>query len=334
MKFAVLPTPVQRLPRLSEALGGPEVLIKRDDLTGLAFGGNKTRKLEYLIADALTQRADLVITTGAVQSNHCRQTAAAAARAGLQAVLVLVGTPPADPSANLFLDQLLGAKVIWSDQAGREQVLEEQIQQAQANGRKPYLIPYGGSNYLGAYAYLEGMRELQAQLGGPGPDAEDGAGKDRPPAGLPDWIVFATSSGGTQAGMTAGIHSQGLELRVLGISVDESERVLKPRVIDLANQVLEQSGIAADLDPGLVEISDQYRGAGYAVMGEREIEAVRTFAELEGVLLDPVYTGRAAAGLIDWIRKGKFEPDQKVLFWHTGGTPALFAAAYQDRLLV
>lgn len=333
MKFAVLPTPVQRLPRLSEALGGPELLIKRDDLTGLAFGGNKTRKLEYLMADALTQRADLVLTTGALQSNHCRQTAAAAARAGIQAVLVLVGDPPADPSANLLLDQLLGAKVIWTDQAGREQALEEQIQQAKADGRKPYLIPYGGSNYLGAYAYLEGMRELQAQLGEPDPAAEDEAGPDRPPAGLPDWIVFATSSGGTQAGLTAGISNQDLNLRILGISVDESQSALKPRVIDLADQVLDRTGSAANLDHSLVEISDQYRGEGYAVMGEQEVEAIRTFAELEGILLDPVYTGRAAAGLIDLIRQGKFEPEQKVLFWHTGGTPALFADVYQDDLL-
>lgn len=348
MEFAVLPTPVQRLPRLSESLGGPELLIKRDDLTGLAFGGNKTRKLEYLIADALTQRADLVITTGAAQSNHCRQTAAAAAKAGLEAVLVLVGKQPSNPSANHFLDLLLGARLIWTDRAGRDQALENEIQRAKSQGKKPYLIPYGGSNYLGGYAYLEALRELQSQLEGQEPP-DNASPHERlspagfpggklpaegvPDGGLPNWIVFASSSGGTQAGLTAGVHSQGLDIRVLGISVDENQRVLEPRIADLANQVLERSGSASDLDRNSIEVNDQYLGDGYGVMGKREVEAIRIFAELEGILLDPVYTGKAAAGLIDLIRQGKFGKDQRVLFWHTGGTPALFADAYQSGLL-
>lgn len=317
LKFAALPTPIQPLPRLSGVLEGPEIFIKRDDLTGLAFGGNKTRKLEYLMADAAHQNADLVITTGAVQSNHCRQTAAAAARIGLKSLLVLVGSPPARPTANLLLDELLGAELRWAGQEGRDHAVQEALQQCQDQGRNPYLIPYGGSNRLGAYAYLEALRELRAQW-----TLEK----------FPDWIVLASSSGGTQAGLAAGVQRWGLKTRVLGISVDQPQQVLVPRIAGLADQVLELMDPGGSVDREDVEVNADYCGNGYAVMGEQELEAIQLFAQYEGILLDPVYTGRAAAGLIDLIRRGNMQAGEQVLFWHTGGTPALFADRYQADL--
>jgi len=315
LNLAHLPTPIDALPRLTEILAGPELYIKRDDLTGLAFGGNKTRKLEYLLADARAANAELILTTGAAQSNHCRQTAAAAARSGLKCKLVLVGPAPEKRSGNLFLDELLGAEVIWTDNASRDQILESVFRDAQAAGAKPYLIPYGGSNSTGAYAYYQAYQELREQL----------------PDKLPDWIVFASSSGGTQAGLFAGSRQSGGS-RVLGISVDEPEAKLKGIVHGIAGTLAEQLDLDLDLCQDDILVDDSYTGEGYGIMNDQDRQAIRLFAETEGILLDPVYTGRAAAGLLDLIRQGFFKPGQKVLFWHTGGTPGLFADRYLEMI--
>lgn len=312
LRFAHLPTPVEPLPRLSAKLGAVKLSAKRDDQTGLAFGGNKTRKLEYLLAEVQANDARSLITAGAAQSNHCRQTAAAAARFGFDCVLVLAGEAPTTLSGNLLLDHLLGAELVWTSPAERDLTLEETFATWQAAGRRPYLIPYGGSNPTGAAAYAYALEELLSQ------------------GARPDWIVFATSSGGTQAGLVAGARLLGFEGRLLGISVDEPAALLQGRIASLANQVGEILGESLSFQAGEIRVNDSYRGAGYGMMGQAEQEALLLFARQEGLLLDPVYTGRAAAGLIDLIRTGFFNPGTEVLFWHTGGSPALFAGRYRQ----
>src|SRR5216117_350606 len=314
LRFAHLPTPVETLPRLSEALGGPRLLIKRDDQTGLAFGGNKTRKLEFLVAEAREQGAKTVITGGAIQSNHCRQTAAVAARFGFKCILVLSGTEAQHASGNLLLDQLFGAEIVYvADRMDRDRILQETFDRATKEGSNPYLVPYGGSNATGALGYAFAMKELI--------DQNVGA----------DWIVFATSSGGTHAGLLSGQRVFGFSGKILGISVDEPEEWLKKEVSQLASATSEKVGERIEFTPADVLVNADYCDAGYGVVTEREREATRLFAQYEGLLLDPVYTGRAAAGMIDLIRKGFFKNHETVLFLHTGGQPALFADQYAGK---
>jgi D-cysteine desulfhydrase family pyridoxal phosphate-dependent enzyme len=315
LDFAHLPTPVEVLPRLSVQLNGPQIYIKRDDQTGLAFGGNKTRKLEYLLADAQAQGADTLITGGAVQSNHCRQTAAAAARNGFNCILVLTGDVPPKPSGNNFLDLLLGAEIVWAEGTDRDIVLQQTYDQTLSEGRKPYLIPYGGSNPIGALGYVYAVQEMIEQV-------ED-----------LDWIIFPSSSGGTQAGLALGGRMFNFKGRILGISIDNPATELSENVARLADETAKGLGIEQTFSADDILVNDDYLGGGYGVMGEPEVEALTMFARSEGILLDPVYTGRAAAGLIDLIRKGKLIADQNVLFWHTGGTPAIFADRYMGNLL-
>lgn len=317
LKFAQLPTPIEPMPRLSAALNGPSLFIKRDDQTGLASGGNKTRKLEYLVAEAQMNGAQTLITAGAVQSNHCRQTAAAAAHFGFKCILVLVGEKPEVATGNYLLDQLFGAEIVWVKRENRTQSLQETFQLAWEQGRRPYLIPYGGSNATGAAAYAFAIQELLRQTGS----------NELPQP--PDWIVFPSSSGGTQAGMVLGVHLFDFPAKILGISVDEPETTLKNLVADLANKTADLLGERTNFTGQHILVNADYTGGGYGVLGEIEKEAVQLFARTEGILLDPVYTGRAAAGLIDLIRKGYFSASQIVLFWHTGGLPALFAHQYQ-----
>ncbi len=318
LHFAHLPTPVEELPRLSAALDGPRILIKRDDQTGLAFGGNKTRKLEFLVAEAREQGAQTLISGGALQSNHCRQTAAAAARFGFDCILVLNGEMPEHPTANLLLDQLFGAEIVTiKERALRDQVLQETFNKAMVMGRKPYLVPYGGSSPTGALGYAFAVEELMAQM------------KDR---GSIDWIVFGTSSGGTHAGLVLGQRLFGYKGNVLGISIDEPETWLKERVSKLASDASEKLGKRIEFSQTDVLANADYCTAGYGVLTDAEREAVRLFAKYEGLLLDPVYTGRAAAGMIDLIRKGYFKKDETVLFWNTGGQPALFAEKYANEI--
>ncbi len=315
LNFAHLPTPMEELPRLSDLLAGPRILVKRDDQTGLAFGGNKTRKLEFLVAEAQEQGARTLISGGALQSNHCRQTAAAAAKYGFDCILVLNGEMPDKPSANLLLDQLFGAEIVTiADRNERDRVLKETFDKAVADGRKLYLVPYGGSSATGALGYAFAMEELVEQNK------------------HVDWIVFGTSSGGTHAGLVLGQRVFGFKGKVLGISIDESEEWLKSHVSKLATEASEKLGERIEFDSAEVSANADYCKAGYGVLTEAEREAVNLFAKYEGLLLDPVYTGRAAAGMIDLIRKGYFKREETVLFWHTGGQPALFAEKYVNKI--
>lgn len=313
VQFAHLPTPIEPMSRLSKHLGGPELTIKRDDQTGLATGGNKTRKLEFLIAEALAQDADHVITTGAPQSNHCRQTAAAAARSGLGCSVVLRGHTPDQVTGNYLLDDILGAHIYWTGERKEKDVIAEVEKQLIAMGRKPYIIPLGGSNVVGATGYVLAMKELMEQL------AKEQLNID--------FIVFASSSGGTQAGIVLGAQVYGYKGNVLGISVDHPADTLQTQVGALATATATHLGLEQLPMLDHVVVNDDYLGEGYAVVSDLEKEAIRLVAQKEGILLDPVYTGRAMGGLIDLIRWGAFTRGQKVLFWHTGGTAALPAFA-------
>lgn len=312
--LAHLPTPIEALPGLTAQLHGPQLFIKRDDLTGLGIGGNKTRKLEYLVADALKGGCKTLMSTGAVQSNHCRQVAAAAAKAGLDCILVLAGDEPTERQGNLLLDYLSGAKTIFVQRAERDAQLQKAFDEANKAGKKPYLIPYGGSSPVGALGYLEAMHELKEQ------------GFD------PDWIVFASSSGGTHAGMTLGARAYGLKAKVLGIGIDKLNLNFQTTIAKLANETSAQLGLGIHLSPTEILLNEDYCQSGYGQLQPAEIAAIKLFASSDAILLDPVYTGRAAAGMLDLINKGYFRPDDQVLFWHTGGTPALFAEPYQAML--
>lgn len=329
LPLAFLPTPLHPLRRLSAWLaqnGGPSKLqlwIKRDDLTGVGGGGNKTRKLEYLLADALAQNADVILTTGAVQSNHCRQTAAAAAQLGLECHLVLGGDPPDRVNGNLLLDMLLGAKLHWTERENRLARLDALAGELRAAGRRPYPITYGGSNSIGARGYVNALEELQTQCASIGLH--------------PDAIAFASSSGGTQAGLLAGSAILGWTPPFIGISVDERAAHLQRMVARLATETAAGLGLAHTFAITDVIVEDGYLGGGYGVLGDLERDAIRLMAQTEGIFLDPVYTGRALGGLLDLLRNtperliGRDSGrSQSLVFWHTGGAPALFA--YADAL--
>ncbi|WP_102795030.1 D-cysteine desulfhydrase family protein [Bowmanella denitrificans] len=315
LELATLPTPLQPMQNLSDKLGGPELWIKRDDLTGLALGGNKTRKLEYMLFEALQQGADCIITAGAIQSNHCRQTAAAAAMLELECHLVLGGHEPGSCNGNLLLDKLLGAQIHWAGDHRKGEDIPLLVEKLQAQGKKPYVVPYGGSNLLGALGYANAVLELVKQ-------SETRF----------THIVFASASGGTHAGILAGARLVGLTAQVLGIRIDKLDAPDQPfadKVLKLANEVAADLALEAFSKEDVL-LSEDYLGGGYAVIGDAERQAITTLAKNEAILLDPVYTGRAMAGLLDLINKGYFHADDKVLFWHTGGAPALFA--YADAL--
>ena len=317
VSMAHLPTPLEPLPRLTAQLGGPALWIKRDDQTGLATGGNKARKLEFLVADALAGGADTLITGGAGQSNHARQTAAAAARIGLACTLVLRGAEPPQVQGNLLLDRLLGARVVWAGNRPLAEVMAQVAEELQEAGHRPYVVPYGGSNPIGASGYVAAMEELLAQC----------AERDL----HFDCIVLASSSGGTQAGLVVGARALGYAGRVLGISVDVKADVLQTKLSGLADATANHLGLELTFEPQEFGVDDGYLGGGYGVVGDLEREALRTLACMEGVLLDPVYTGRAFGGLLALIRQGAFRPDEQVLFWHTGGTAAVFGYASELR---
>ncbi len=317
VSLGAFPTPLMHLPRLTEALGGPDLWIKRDDLTGLGMGGNKIRKLQYLLADARRQDADLVMTTGAQQSNHARQTAAAAAHVGLGCALVLGGDAPESAQGNYLLDRFLGAEIHWAGDRPLMSALKAEAQRQRKAGRRPYVIPYGGSNALGVCGFVEGLLELYLQTR----DQELNF----------DAILIASSSGGTQSGLIVGARALGWETRIVGVSIAEQEATLKDTLATLTVETEEQLGLSLSLDPETFIVLDDYLGGGYGVVSDLEKNAVGQMARLEGLLCDPVYTGRALGGLIDLVQQGIFDENNRILFWHTGGTPALFA--YAEELL-
>ena len=315
-KLAFLPTPLVEAPRLSARLGGPRIFLKRDDLTGLAFGGNKVRKLEFLLGDALAKGCDSIITGGAQQSNHSRQTAAAAALCGLDCHLVLGGDPPDIPNGNLLIDLLCGAAPHFCGEHRKGEDIPRIASELESQGARPYLVPYGGSNALGALGFVNAAQEIVSQL----EELDE----------TPSHVVFASSSGGTHAGLALGFGLLIPELIPLGIGIDKEEgrpEQFREHVVSIANDTAKALGIAHTLDQDQVHYCGDFHGAGYGVVRDLEREALRLVAETEGVLLDPVYTGRAMGGLISKIRAGEFSQSDSIVFWHTGGHPALFAHA-------
>ena len=300
------PTPVHELPRLRHALGdGPRLIIKRDDSIAVGFGGNKVRKLEVEAALALAEGADTLVTMGGTQSNHCRATAAVAARLGLRCMIVHNGPAPDPPSGNFLLGRHFGADYeLVPSRAERPTAMARVIERLKAEGRRPYGIPLGASTPYGAAAYATAVSELVAQ-------------------GIrPDVIIVASSSGGTQAGILAGCVIEKLETRVIGVSADDAAADVARDVDRLVAGVLQLHGSPAIAPPALVD--DTFVGKGYGVPTQASDEAAHLFARHEAVLLDPTYTAKAGASLIARIRRGEFGRDTSVLFWHTGGLPLIF----------
>ena len=317
-RLAEFPTPVHRLETLSTVYNGPTIYMKRDDLTSLGLGGNKTRKLEFLLGEALAEGKDSLVTAGGLQSNHCRLTAAAARKAGLTCHLVLNGIRPKTPNGNLLLDGLFGAVVHYCDRKERDARLYQVAAELAARGKRPYVIPVGGSNGIGSVGYVQAMLELDSQLA---------QMKIKP-----DAIVFATSSGGTQAGLALGAKLVDFHGQVLGISIDQTEtgdEAFPPILADIVKATGRRIGADMQMTDIDFLLNCDYLGAGYAMPGELEFGAIQALARHEGILLGPVYTARAMGGLIDLIKKNYFAKGQTVLFWHTGGTPELFAWADQ-----
>ena len=310
-------TPLEFLPRFSKALGGPDIYIKRDDLLGLTSGGNKTRKLEFLVADALAQGADTLITCGAVQSNHCRLTLAAAVKEGLKCRLVLEERVPGsynpDASGNNFLFRLLGVEKIAVVPAGSDMLgaMQKVADDLTRNGRKGYIIPGGGSNAIGATGYVACAQEIQDQL------FEQGLAIDR--------LCVASGSAGTHAGLVVGFIGCNMNIPIVGIGVSRDPQDQNPIVHNLALKTAECVGLNQDIAADAVVSFGDYWRPKYSVPNRKMVEAVTMMAQTEGILLDPVYTGKAVAGLIDLSRQGYFKKSEKVLFVHTGGSPGLYA---------
>lgn len=310
-------TPLEFLPRFSKALAGPNIYIKRDDLLGLTAGGNKTRKLEFLVAEALSLKADTLITCGAVQSNHCRLTLAAAVKEGLRCRLVLeervAGSYKPEASGNNFLFRLLGVEKITVVPGGADMstAMQQVADDLSKEGRRGYIIPGGGSNPVGATGYVACVQEIQDQL------FEKNIRIDR--------IVTASGSAGTHAGLVAGICGCNMNIPVVGIGVSRDPENQDPLVYNLALKTAERVGVKQDIPREAVVTFGNYWRPKYSVPNKGMVEAVKLMAQTEGILLDPVYTGKAMAGLIDLSRNNYFKKGENVLFVHTGGSPGLYA---------
>lgn len=317
IKFGHFPTPLEKLENLTSTLGGPEIYIKRDDCTGLATGGNKTRKLEYLVADAIAQGADTLVTQGATQSNHVRQTAAAARVVKMECHALLERRVENmgdgyETTGNVLLDDLLKCEYSFrpngSDMNAEALALTESLRE---KGKKPYFIPGGGSNPIGALGYANAVAELIYQA-------------DTINLRI-DKIVHATGSAGTQAGILAGLHAMNAPIEVIGISVRAKRAAQIENVHKLACATADLIGVKSELSVDRVEAYDDYVGAGYGQPTEEMVDAISLLAAEEGIFLDPVYSGKGMAGMIDLIRKGILKKGQNTVFIHTGGSAALFA---------
>ncbi|MBP1660271.1 MAG: putative 1-aminocyclopropane-1-carboxylate deaminase [Candidatus Aminicenantes bacterium] len=321
------PTPLRKLERLSARFGGPEIYIKRDDLTGLAFGGNKSRKLEFIISDMLQKKADVVITWAGFQSNWCMQTAAAARSFGIKPILMLFKPADVAPAAdgNVLLDVILDADIrILEAEKGRVvksaqamDVLDEAGREVKAQGHRPYLVPVGGSlvrgdmdKPFGAVSYVVAFAEILEQMAALG--------------GEPQYVIHATGSGGTQAGLVVGARAMSSGCRVLGISVSDPKGPFADDVLEIARATDQALGLRLEIMPDDVTVFDEYLGEGYGVVDKAVAEMIRLVFQTEGIVLDPVYTAKAMVGLRDLIKTGFFSPKDRVVFVHTGGTPALF----------
>jgi D-cysteine desulfhydrase len=316
-------TPMEKLARLSKELGGPTIYMKRDDRLGLAGGGNKTRKLEFLVAEALDQEADTLITCGAVQSNHCRLTLAGAVKEGLKCRLVLEERVPGsynpESGGNNFLFRLMGVEKITVVPGGSDTVAAMQTvaDEVAGEGRKACVIPGGGSNPMGATGYVACAEEILAQT------FDLGINIDR--------IVCASGSAGTHAGLVTGFHGNNSNIPIIGIDVSRPKGEQEELVYDLVQSTAKHVGVNSDIPREAVVCFDEYVGPGYSLPTPEMAEAARMLARLEGILIDPVYTGKAMAGLIDLVRKGIFDKKETLLFIHTGGSPALYV--YMNEIL-
>jgi D-cysteine desulfhydrase family pyridoxal phosphate-dependent enzyme len=309
IRLGNLPTPLEDLPRLSKLLAGPRILVKHDDYTGFGGGGNKIRKLEFIMADALNKEVDVVITAGGVQSNHARETAAAARKLGMNCVLVLVGEEPECYDGNLLLDRLFCAEVQFVRNFMEvNKVMENIADDLRKRGCMPYIIPLGGICPLGVIGYADCVLELIEQA--------------RKMGIRIDYIVTATGSGGTQAGLILGVKALNLDTKVLGISVGTKAK-LQPLIANVVNDAAKLLELDLTVTSDEILIYDDYVGPGYGKCNQEIIDTIKLFSKTEAILLDPVYTGKAAWGLVDLIKKGKFEKKENVLFIHTGGIPVL-----------
>ena len=313
------PTPLHPLKNLSAKFSDHEIFIKRDDQTGLASGGNKTRKLEYLIYEALKNNCDTVITAGAQQSNHCRQTAAACSVAGIECHLLLGGEEPSDYNGNLLLSHLLGAGLHFAGEHRKGEDIPALKKELEKKGKKVFVVPYGGSNILGTFGYINAVNELKQQL-------------DEQKIDL-DYIFFASSSGATQAGIMAGMDLFGLKAELIPVNIDKAElegTTVEEIILGLIKESEQYFKLNKDYSLKDIPLNREYDDPGYGVITSGERDAVKTLASDEGILLDPVYTGRAFYGMLDMLRNKMIKPGSKVLFWHTGGLPANFY--YRDQL--
>ena len=320
LPLGFLPTPLHKLKNFSALYPDYSIFIKRDDHTGLASGGNKTRKLEYLIGEALTLGADTVITAGAQQSNHCRQTAAACAIAGLECHLLLRGEPPDTFTGNLLLSKLLGAHLHFTNEDKKGPGLANLAETLGQNGRKPYIIPYGGSNLTGALGYAEAADELKKQL-------------EKKKLNI-DYIFFASSSGGMQAGLMLGMEMHRLNGRLMPVGIDKEELgtiKLEEKILAILQEGEKTLKLNTSFKLEDIPLLRDFYDAGYGVVTENEKTAIKAFAQTEGIILDPVYTGRAFYGMMHFLKHKLLKNGSNVLFWHTGGLPANFE--YADQLL-
>ncbi|GAA0317152.1 D-cysteine desulfhydrase [Bacillus carboniphilus] len=313
-------TPIERLDHLSDAFGGPSIYFKRDDLLGLAGGGNKTRKLEFIIADALEKGADTIITCGGIQSNHCRLTLAAAIKEKLKCILILeenLDSDGAEPdfNGNYFLYHLMGAENIKVVPNGTDLIaeMEKVAEQVKAEGHSPYVVPVGGSTPVGALGYVACAQEILVQ------SFEQGLNFDS--------VICVSGSGGMQAGLIAGFSGSQSGVPVVGVNVSRGKAEQEEKVYKLVEETVSHLGLEVPTPREVVTCFDEYVGPGYALPTPEMVEAVKLIAKTEGILLDPVYTGKALAGVIDLVRKGYFKKDQNILVVHSGGSPALYANA-------
>jgi len=319
--LAFLPTPLEYAENFTKLLGGPRIFFKRDDCTGLAFGGNKTRKLEYIMADVLEKQADVIITIGGLQSNWARQTAAAARKLGLKIILVLNGKEPEGYQGNLLLDSILGCDIRFKPYTDEEEQREEAgetpitggiAEEVKKIGKVPYIIPLGGCNPIGNIGYINAVKELKKQ-------AEENSINI-------DYLVSAVGTGGTQAGIELGLRLYEMNTKCYGISISRHIKPKSQEITDLCNQTTKYFKLeCSQFSPDEIEVNYDYIGERYAIPTDESIEAIYTIAKMEGIILDPVYTGKAMAGLIDLIKKGKFKKNENIVFLHTGGEIANFA---------
>lgn len=308
--LAVTPTPIEELSRFSQELGGPAIYIKRDDNTGLALGGNKARKLEYLMAEAQQQGADVVLTEGGLQSNHARMTAAAACKLGMKAVLVLNGDEIKEYQGNLMIDKLLDAEIVLADSAdNRRDLMFQKAEELKEAGMHPYAIPTGGSTGVGALGFVRCAQEIVEQS--KEMDIEF------------DWVVHPIGSGGTQAGLIGGSKIFNGGFKIYGIAAAEED--FEPEILEISREMNRLLGTNLGISTDDIHLDYNYFGPEYGVPSQKSVEAMKLLARTEGILVGPVYTGKALAGLIDLIQKGYFKEDDKILFVHTGGAPAMFA---------